>query len=229
MNMLATLPPWGIVLIVVAAVVAVFIIALVISLIVRAKKENKEAAEGQAQSSSSSAPAEQPVQDEAKAQAEEPKAAPKKTEKPKAEPAPKAEEPSEPAYAEPVVEKKPASGTKAVSNSAPVAVQEEEPPVQDEEADKEEAMPEDTKPAETTPEARTEKVKPASKTYHVSKRKAENKWQVKMAGGAKAIKMFNTQAEAIDFAKKLAENQEAKIVIHKEDGSFRRLTYHKKK
>ena len=83
--------------------------------------------------------------------------------------------------------------------------------------------------AETAAPAAEEKARPAYKTYHVSKRKAENKWQVKMAGGAKAIKMFITQAEAIDFAKKLAENQEAKIVIHKEDGTFRRLTYHKKK
>lgn len=73
------------------------------------------------------------------------------------------------------------------------------------------------------------KAKPSTKTYHISKRKADNKWQVKMAGGSRAIKLFNTQAEAIDFAKKLAESQEARIVIHKEDGSFRRLTYHNKK
>ena len=77
--------------------------------------------------------------------------------------------------------------------------------------------------------AKEEKSKPANKTYHIAKRKADNRWQVKMAGGAKAIKLFNTQYEAIDFAKKLAENQEAKIVIHKEDGTFRRLTYHKTK
>jgi hypothetical protein len=40
--------------------------------------------------------------------------------------------------------------------------------------------------------------------------------------------LFDTQAEAIDYAKKLADNQDARIVIHKEDGSFRRLTYHSK-
>lgn len=76
---------------------------------------------------------------------------------------------------------------------------------------------------------RGEKARPANKVYHIAKRKADGKWQVKIAGGAKAIKLFNTQLEAIDFAKKLAENQEPKIVIHKEDGTFRRLTYHKKK
>ena len=64
-----------------------------------------------------------------------------------------------------------------------------------------------------------------TKTYHISKRKEDNRWQVKAAGAAKAIKLFFTQAEAIDFAKKLAGNQDANIMIHKEDGSFRRITY----
>lgn len=71
--------------------------------------------------------------------------------------------------------------------------------------------------------------KTVSKTYHIGKRKSDGKWQVKMAGGAKAIKLFATQLEAINYAKKLAESQEAKIVIHKEDGTFRRMTYNKKK
>lgn len=70
--------------------------------------------------------------------------------------------------------------------------------------------------------------KPVNKVYHISKRKEDNKWQVKAAKGARAIKLFATQAEAIDYAKALAANQEARIVIHKEDGSFRNLTYKKK-
>ncbi|MCM1438531.1 MAG: DUF2188 domain-containing protein [Roseburia sp.] len=64
-----------------------------------------------------------------------------------------------------------------------------------------------------------------TKIYHISKRKDDNKWQVKAQGADKALKLFLTQAEAIAFAKKTAGNQEAKIMIHKEDGSFRRLTY----
>ena len=64
-----------------------------------------------------------------------------------------------------------------------------------------------------------------SKTYHISKRKDDNKWQVKAEGADKALKLFLTQSEAIEFAKKTAGNQDARIVIHKEDGSFRRLTY----
>ena len=91
-------------------------------------------------------------------------------------------------------------------------------------------------PAKEQPEAKAEdkeevksQAQSSNKTYHVSKRKSDGRWQVKMAGGSRAIKLFFTQLEAIDFAKKLAENQEAKIVIHKEDGTFRRLTYHNKK
>jgi uncharacterized protein YdaT len=66
-----------------------------------------------------------------------------------------------------------------------------------------------------------------NKVYHVSKRKEDNKWQVKQAGASKAVKLFLTQSEAIDFARTLAENQDARIVIHKEDGGFRKLTYKK--
>jgi Na+-transporting methylmalonyl-CoA/oxaloacetate decarboxylase gamma subunit len=69
--------------------------------------------------------------------------------------------------------------------------------------------------------------KNANKTYHISKRKEDGKWQIKAEGGAKAIKLFDTQADAIEYAKKVADNQEGRIVIHKEDGSFRRLTYGK--
>ena len=65
----------------------------------------------------------------------------------------------------------------------------------------------------------------ATKTYHISKRKEDNRWQVKAEGADKALKLFLTQDEAIAFAKKTAGNQDARIVIHKEDGSFRRLTY----
>lgn len=61
--------------------------------------------------------------------------------------------------------------------------------------------------------------------YHISKRKEDRKWQVKAEGAAKALKLFWTQDEAIDYAKSVAGNQEGRIVIHKEDGSFRKLKY----
>lgn len=61
--------------------------------------------------------------------------------------------------------------------------------------------------------------------YHISKRTKDRRWQVKAEGAAKALKLFFTQEEAIDYAKSVAGNQEGRIVIHKEDGSFRKLTY----
>ncbi len=61
--------------------------------------------------------------------------------------------------------------------------------------------------------------------YHISKRKEDRKWQVKAEGAAKALKLFWTQEEAIEYAKSVAGNQEGRIVIHKEDGSFRKLKY----
>ena len=75
-------------------------------------------------------------------------------------------------------------------------------------------------------EEKEEKAKEQEKkrNYHVSKRE-DGKWQVKFAGGEKAIKLFSTQAEAIAYAKKLAENLEGSISIHKKDGKMRKQKY----
>lgn len=75
-------------------------------------------------------------------------------------------------------------------------------------------------------EEKEEKAKEQEKkrNYHVSRRE-DGKWQVKFAGGEKAIKLFSTQAEAIAYAKKLAENQEGSISIHKKDGKMRKQKY----
>ena len=94
-------------------------------------------------------------------------------------------------------------------------------------ADKETAKPaakETAKPVEK-PVEKPAATKEAAKVYHISKRKEDNKWQIKAEGASRAIKLFNTQAEAIAYAKQLAQNQEARIMIHKGDGSFRKLTY----
>ena len=57
--------------------------------------------------------------------------------------------------------------------------------------------------------------------YHVSKRE-DRRWQVKFANGKKAIKLFNTQAEAIVFAKKLAKSQDGSIRVHSVKGKIRK-------
>lgn len=104
-----------------------------------------------------------------------------------------------------------------------------EEPVKERETEKTAPAEEKTEPVkQEKPAAKSAPktaVKPAEKVYHISRRKDENKWQIKAVGGAKAIKLFNTQAEAIEYAKTLADNQDARIMIHKADGSFRRLDY----
>ena len=63
------------------------------------------------------------------------------------------------------------------------------------------------------------------KNYHVSRREKDGKWQVKFAKGEKAIKLFDTQAEAIAYAKDLAERNDGTHTIHKKDGKIRKKTY----
>ncbi len=76
---------------------------------------------------------------------------------------------------------------------------------------------------ETAPETKKDD---GTRIYHIAKRKDDGKWQVKAEGAEKALKLFDTQAEAIDYAKGLvANNPDAQIRIHKVDGSYRKLTY----
>ena len=67
-----------------------------------------------------------------------------------------------------------------------------------------------------------------AKRYIITHRKDDGVWQVKLAKGAKVIKLFNTQKEAIDYAETLAENQEGSITIHKKDGKIRKQNYQQK-
>ncbi len=97
---------------------------------------------------------------------------------------------------------------------------------------KEEKVVEVAKKEPETVEKTAEKVaKPAK--YHISQNKDTdathaNEWRVRKEGSSKTIKYFNTQKEAIEFAEKLAENQDSSIVIHKKDGSIRKQNYTKK-
>ncbi|MBR1847541.1 MAG: DUF2188 domain-containing protein [Bacilli bacterium] len=58
----------------------------------------------------------------------------------------------------------------------------------------------------------------AKKVYHVSKRAEDNKWVIKFAGGEKVIKLFNTKAEALEYADKLAANQDGTVLFHASKG-----------
>lgn len=46
-------------------------------------------------------------------------------------------------------------------------------------------------------------------------------WQVKGAGNKKATALTDTQADAINRAKEIAQNQGAEVVIHRPDGKIR--------
>lgn len=61
-------------------------------------------------------------------------------------------------------------------------------------------------------------------SYHISLRE-DGKWQVKRGAAEKALKLFDTQNEAIAYAKSVAENQDTSIVIHKKDGKIRKQNY----
>lgn len=56
------------------------------------------------------------------------------------------------------------------------------------------------------------------RNYHVSKRQEDGKWTVKYAGGEKVIKLFDTQKEAIEYTKKMAENQDGVMLVHNSKG-----------
>ena len=63
----------------------------------------------------------------------------------------------------------------------------------------------------------------SKRVYHVSKRE-DGQWQVKFAGGEKAIKLFKTQKEALDYALKLCENKDdgSTVMLHGLDGKIRK-------
>ena len=75
------------------------------------------------------------------------------------------------------------------------------------------------------PKVTIKKVKPkdkkvsedATRVYHVAKRE-DGKWQVKYTGGEKAIKLFNTQKEAVEYTKEMAKNQKGAMLVHNSKG-----------
>ena len=74
------------------------------------------------------------------------------------------------------------------------------------------------KKAEPSKKAAPKKEEVSFRTYHLVKR-SDGKWEVKFAGGQKAIKLFDTQKEALEYSKKMAENQDGKVLIHNSKGA----------
>ncbi len=63
----------------------------------------------------------------------------------------------------------------------------------------------------------------SGKVYHVSHHPTENKWQVKLAKGEKALKLFDTQLEAIQYAKEVSKSQGGSIRLHSVNGRIRKI------
>ena len=55
-------------------------------------------------------------------------------------------------------------------------------------------------------------------TYLVNKRE-DRKWQVKIIGSDRAIQLFSTKAEALDYTKNMAGNTEKGIVFKPSKGA----------
>ena len=59
-----------------------------------------------------------------------------------------------------------------------------------------------------------------TKTQHVTPH-PHGGWQVKGAGNAKATVRTSTQLQAINIARKIAQNQQTELVIHNQRGQIR--------
>ena len=75
------------------------------------------------------------------------------------------------------------------------------------------------KPAKKAPAKKAPAKKEVNyRTYHLVKRN-DGMWEVKFAGGSKAIKLFKTQKEALAYSEKMAENQGGSVLVHNSKGS----------
>ena len=163
----------------------------------------------------------EPIKEEAKPEPVK-ETAPAKKEEKKAEPVTKAAPKKEEKKVEPAKEEKKAEPAKKAAPAKKAEPAKEEKKV----APKKEAAPVNKEPAKVeTPNEEVEgeeETKQRAKVYHVSRHAASGKWQVKLAGGKVAIKLFDTQLEAIKYAKELAANQEGSIRVHSLKGKMRK-------
>ena len=103
-------------------------------------------------------------------------------------------------------------------------VEEEPQEVEEEKSEKKTATSKTPKTkAPKTAASAPKKYKDGARVYHIARSKfVSRSWQVKLAGGEKAIKIFPTQAEAIDYAKRLVRSQGGSIRIHSMKGQLRK-------
>ncbi|MDD3389240.1 MAG: DUF2188 domain-containing protein [Bacilli bacterium] len=62
------------------------------------------------------------------------------------------------------------------------------------------------------------------RAYHITFRREDSKWQVKLAGSDKPIKIFPTKEECYAYTLALVENTERNIYVHKKNGQLQKLS-----
>lgn len=91
------------------------------------------------------------------------------------------------------------------------------------ESSKKKTHDENEKVSDKIKESSNEETIRTVRVYHISHHPTEDKWQVKLAKGEKAIKLFDTQLEAIEYAKELSKNQGGSIRLHSVAGRIRKI------
>ena len=77
-------------------------------------------------------------------------------------------------------------------------------------------------PVASKPALKPAASRPVARTYHISRQPDTHKWQVKLAGSTKVIRVLDTQAEAIAFTKGLVESRGGSYRIHSVKGRIRK-------
>lgn len=138
-----------------------------------------------------------------------------KVEEPVAEPEPVPVEEEKPAAKKTTTKTSASKTTK--SAAAKPAEKKEEKPAAKTTSTKTTATKSTVKPAA---KAADKKDDDEVKVYHISKRE-DKKWQVRIDGGDRALKLFFTQKEAIDYTRQISGKK--RILVHKEDGGVREV------
>ena len=184
-----------------------------------APQEEENPSEEEAKDEVEEQPEEEPTEEEAPAEEEQPAEEPAEEEAPTEEKQP-SEEPTE--EEAPVEEEQPAEEPAEEEDGQEVSaedlaadgVTDEEPTEEGEESEEELAA-----------EEAEEKEKKQKTVYHVSKRDNNGReWKVFKQGSKKVIKLFETQKEALDYAKQLAKNKDdgSYVLLHGLDGKLRK-------
>ena len=63
------------------------------------------------------------------------------------------------------------------------------------------------------------------KSHHVVP-DSDGGWNVKKGGAERASKHFDRKQDAVDYGRKVSQNQESELVIHRKDGTIERSDSH---